>query len=133
MSAPIPSYVRRATFVDPVDGDSFWLRLDHGRFPSTRSEDTIHVRVKDLWCPELNEPDGPEAAKFTTDTLAGAQRIIAQTYKGSFARTVADVWVDDVLLAHRVIAAKLGSATREGLVGSIGKRTHQPGWGGVNE
>ena len=121
MSAPEPCYVRKAQFVAPVDGDSFYVRLDHGSFPNTRSEDTIEVRVLDLWCPELDEPGGPEAADFTTSVMRQAAKIVVQTFrtkgdkgKGSFARTIGDVWVDDERLADVVVGAHHGHRTRDG-------------------
>ena len=114
---PTPSYVRRAEFVREVDGDSFFVRLDHGKFPVTRSVDEIEVRVRGLFCPELDEPRGEDARSLTTVTLTSATEIVVETFrtkggggKGSFGRTVADVWVDGRLLADIVIAAGLGAA-----------------------
>lgn len=111
MSAPVPNYVRKATFSRGYDGDSFFLVLDHGRYPVTRSLDEIEVRVKDLWCPELRDPGGAEAAAFTTSLVQAAKSIICQSYKGSFARTVCDVWVDDMLVRDLVIDARHGFAS----------------------
>lgn len=108
---PIPAYVRKATFVSNHDGDTVTLALDHGRFPTSRAVTEAELRIKDLFCPELSEAGGAEAAEFTRNTLASAQRIVVQTYKGSFARTVADVWVDGESLADRVVAAGHGRRT----------------------
>jgi hypothetical protein len=113
---PDPSYVRRAEFVREIDGDSFIVRLDHGKFPVTRSTDEIEVRVHGLFCPELHEPKGEDARSLTTVTLMGAKEIVVETFRtkggggiGSFGRTVADVWVDGRRLADIIIAAGLGS------------------------
>lgn len=110
---PTPSYIRKAEFVEGHDGDSFWLRLDHGKYPLTRSEDTIYVRLRDIYCPELKDPNGgPAAEAFTTSTLAGAQRITVRSLKPSFARTVADVWVDGQPLAKLIADAGHGELAR---------------------
>lgn len=122
MHEPEPDvvYTRRAEWVSPVDGDSFFVRLDHGRFPVTRSVDEPQIRVRDLYAPELGKPGGVEAAKFTHDLMAAAQRITVRTYRtrtgrtiGSFARVVADVWADGESVAEAVIAAGHGRATPE--------------------
>jgi endonuclease YncB( thermonuclease family) len=112
MPEPIPAYVRNATFVSNHDGDTVTLALDHGKFPTSRSVTECEIRVKGLYCPELNEAGGAEAADFTHEVLSKAQRIVAQTYKGSFARTVADVWVDGRLLTDVVVEAGFGKRTQ---------------------
>lgn len=109
---PVPSYVRKAQYLGLHDADTIWLALDHGRFPTSRSVTEAELRIRNLWCPELDKPGGPEAAAFVHDVLTRAERIVAQTYRASFARTVADVWVDGRSLADLVIAAGHGTATR---------------------
>lgn len=109
MIEPIPQYVRKATYLSNHDGDTILLALDHGRFPTSKAVTECDIRVKDLWCPELSEPGGAEAAEFTHSVLTNATRIVAQTYKGSFARTVADVWVDGRLLRDVVVEAGHGA------------------------
>jgi endonuclease YncB( thermonuclease family) len=111
VTEPLPAYVRKATFLGNHDGDTVTLALDHGKFPTSRAVTECDIRVKDLYCPELSEAGGLEAAEFTRVLLSGAQRIVAQTYKGSFARTVADVWVDGRLLADVVVEAGHGQRT----------------------
>jgi endonuclease YncB( thermonuclease family) len=108
MTEPTPAYVRRATFVSNHDGDTVVLALDHGKFPTSRAVTEAELRLRGVACPELSEPGGAEAAEFTRSTLAGAQRITVQTYRGSFARTVADVWVDGQPLADLIVAAGMG-------------------------
>lgn len=109
---PIPAYVRLAKFVANHDGDTVTLALDHGKYPTSKSVTEAELRIRNLWCPELSEPGGVEAAEFTRATLAAATRIVAQTYKASFGRTVADVWVDGFELAGLVIAAGHGKPVR---------------------
>lgn len=109
---PIPAYVRLATFVWNHDGDTVTLALDHGRYPTSKSITEVDLRIRNLWCPELSEAGGAEAAAFVRATMLAAKRIVAQTYKGSFARTVADVWVDGQSLAELVVAAGHGKVSR---------------------
>jgi hypothetical protein len=111
MVEPIPAYVRLAEYVNNHDGDTLLLALDHGKFPTSKAVTECDIRVKGLYCPELSELGGAEAAEFTRSVLLAAARIVVQTYKGSFARTVADVWVDGRLLADVVIEAGHGTRT----------------------
>lgn len=114
LTAPEPAYVRKAEFIAAHDGDTITLRLDHGRFPAVRSVDEVPIRIRGLFCPELRERGGPDARAFVEDVLRRAHSIVVQTYKGSFERTVGDVWVDGELLAGIVIAAGHGSPTADG-------------------
>lgn len=109
MTEPIPAYVRLAEYVSNHDGDTLTLRLDHGKYPSSRACTEAELRIRGLWCPELSEPGGAEAAEHARTLLQAASRIVAQTYKGSFARTVADVWVDGVSFADLMVAAGHGT------------------------
>jgi hypothetical protein len=111
LTEPVPAYVRNATFVGNHDGDTLLLALDHGRFPTSKTVTECDIRVRGLYCPELSEAGGGEAAEFTRNVMMGARRITVQTYKGSFARTVADVWVDGRLLAEIVQTAGHGTFT----------------------
>lgn len=108
MTEPIPAYVYKAEYVGNHDGDTVTLRLDHGRFPKSKAITEAELRVRNLRCAELDEPGGYEARDFTTTVLTVARRITAQTYKGSFDRTVADVWVDGKLLADIIVEAGHG-------------------------
>ncbi len=111
MAEPVPQYVRNATFISNHDGDTLLLSLDHGKFPTSKAVTECDIRVKDLYCPELSEPGGAEAAEAARALLLAASRITVQTYKGSFARTVADVWVDGLPFAASMISAGHGSRT----------------------
>jgi endonuclease YncB( thermonuclease family) len=108
---PVPAYVFLAEYVSNHDGDTVTLRLDHGRFPTSKAVTEAELRIRGLYCPELSEPGGAEARDFTRETLRVAQRLVVQTYRGSFARTVADIWVDGVPLTDLVIAAGHGSSS----------------------
>lgn len=110
MNEPAPAYVFKATFVSNHDGDTLLLALDHGRFPTSKTVTECDIRVKGLYCPELSEAGGAEAAEYAQALLARARRITVQTYKGSFARTVADVWVDGVPFAAIMVDAGHGTA-----------------------
>lgn len=108
ISEPTPAYVRLAKYVSNHDGDTVTLALDHGKFPTSKTVTEAELRLKGVFSPELSEPGGKEAAEFTRTVLLSAARIVAQTYKGSFARTIADVWVDGQLLADVIIEAGHG-------------------------
>lgn len=111
MIEPIPAYAFKAKYLGNHDGDNVWLALDHGKFPTSRAVTECEIRLKDVYCPELNKPGGVEARDFVAATLFDAGRITAQTYKPSFARTMADVWVDGRLLSELIIEA--GHGTKE--------------------
>lgn len=112
MSAPTPAYVRHATYLDNHDGDTVTLALDHGKYPTSKAVTEAELRIRGLWCPELSEPGGIEAATHLRSLMVGAAWITCQTYKGSFGRTIADVWVDGRPLAELMIAAGHGKGTR---------------------
>jgi endonuclease YncB( thermonuclease family) len=107
---PVPAYVRKATLVRVVDGDTAVFALDHGRFPDAKAVTEAPIRVRGLLCPELAEPGGREAAIAAEELLAGASSIVVQTYRGSFGRTVGDVWMDGALFADVMVELGHGSA-----------------------
>lgn len=89
------------------DGDTVRLALDAG------VETGAHpwLRVRDAYCPELDEPGGPEAQAFTLAALTAASAVSVTLHGRSFARWVADVHVDGRSLADLLIEA--GHATPE--------------------
>lgn len=93
--------------VDVHDGDTVRLVLDGG------CETSMHpaLRVKGLYCPELNETGGIAATVFTASVLDQAHDIRVTIFGRSFARWVALIEVDGVDLAKTVIAAGYGTAT----------------------
>jgi len=96
----------RCVVVALHDGDTFRLLLDCGAdagvFP--------WLRLAGVYCPELNQPGGVEAAEFTAAQLSKARAIEVTLLGRSFARWVARVVVDGADLAGTVIAAGHGTA-----------------------
>ena len=98
-----PVYIYRAALKRVVDGDTFELRVDLG-FEVHRD---VAVRLRGLFAAESKEPGGAEATARARAALEGAKVIVVATTKTkagadvqSFARYVADVWVDGVPLAE---------------------------------
>ena len=104
-----PAYRYRAECLTVHDGDTFWSRLDLG----THVDRRLWLRVRNLYCPELAQPGGPEARAYA-ETLLGGQALVVETFKDrqSFARYIADIWI----VGHGDFAALMiegghGSAT----------------------
>jgi endonuclease YncB( thermonuclease family) len=93
-----PTYLYRATLNRVIDGDTFVFNVDLG----FRVSAAITVRLHGLFAPESSQPGGHEATERAALILATAGQIVLQTYKDqmTFARWVADVWVDGRLLAE---------------------------------
>lgn len=92
MSAPAPAYVFNALATRVIDGDTFEARLDLGKFAGCKVEATPHLRIRGYSAPELADAGGVQArAKLAS--LIMFEALIVQTYKASFERTVADVWI----------------------------------------
>lgn len=51
---------RRAKYIANYDGDSVTMVLDQG-FHDTKE---IHIRLANVWAPEMKEPGGPEVQRF---------------------------------------------------------------------
>jgi endonuclease YncB( thermonuclease family) len=104
-----PAYRYRATLQRAIDGDTYILRIDLGFHASV----AITIRVRGLNTPELHGTDRPLglASKTAAELLlANAKVIVLETYKDeqSFARWIADVYVDGESLADKLIAANFG-------------------------
>jgi hypothetical protein len=84
------------------------LRLDLGFHVHT----VANIRLLDWSCPELREPNGPEARMVAEAFLTHARRVMVTTEKDtqSFARWVGRVFVDGVELGQKL--ADNGLATR---------------------
>ena len=103
MSAPVDAYVRVVREVKNVhDGDTYLVELDQGCGDAR----VLWIRLKGLDTWELSQPLGPAAREAAKTAFAQAAKITIQTFKTkggedvtSFIRYVADVWVDDQLLA----------------------------------
>lgn len=109
-----PNHVHTAEVTQVHDGDTFWARveLDFG----VRID--IRVRVKDLWEPELDTPEGIAARDALIDLLRSYGNIIVlQSYKDtmSFARWVCDVWLPSgvKLVGGEPPVKKLGATLEE--------------------
>jgi micrococcal nuclease len=96
---PVDPFVRSAKVVRVIDGDTFELRVDLG----FRVEARLLIRVRGLDTPELPTPEGLHAKVRATNILTTPvdgvlPTITIRSYKDaqSFARWVADVWVNDV-------------------------------------
>ena len=109
-----PSYQYKAELIRAIDGDTFEFDVDLGF--------SVHhhtmVRLKGFFAPELNEPGGENARLAAEGFLKVSNRIIIITSKTkvggdiqSFARWVADVYVDGELLALRLL--RLGHVKSE--------------------
>lgn len=96
-----PAYRYRAIPYRIIDGDTYVLRLDLG----FRASVAITVRVRGYDAPEMTGSDkarGLAAKDAATDILMAATTIVVETYKDeqSFARWIADVYVDGVSIAE---------------------------------
>jgi endonuclease YncB( thermonuclease family) len=100
---PADAYVRRILEIRDVhDGDTYRFLVDQGLGDGR----DLWVRLHGLDCWELDQPLGPAARQAAKTALEQATTIAIQTFKTrggqdvtSFIRYVADVWVDNVLLA----------------------------------
>lgn len=98
-----PSYVYRAKLNRVVDGDTYEMDVDLGFDVWKRSS----IRVRGLFIAEKNTPEGQEAKRVVTELFANAKVVVISTQKDkrggdvqTFARYVADVWLDGVLLSE---------------------------------
>ncbi len=101
--APLPPPEHRSELVGTLakplhDGDTLWL--DHGDAASK-------IRLRFVDAPEINQPYGDKAQKFTQKFLADKE-ITCYPHGKSFDRIVADVYVDRASLAEALVGAGLG-------------------------
>ncbi len=95
MTQPIEDYVRKATVVRVVDGDTIVVNVDLG-FGIWRNNQK--VRLLGIDCPEVvgkTKAAGLAAKDATIAWLAGLDRVLIQTFvvdTDSFGRTLAKVW-----------------------------------------
>jgi len=90
---PEPSICFRATATRIIDGDTIECEIRR----------TIHVRLRNIDCPERNTPDGQKAKQFVEETLDGKEVIVyiptdkhgnALMDFTSFERVVGDIWFE---------------------------------------
>jgi micrococcal nuclease len=104
-----PAYRYRAALTRVIDGDTYVLAVDVG----FRTAVTINARVRGFNAPELHgaEAAAGQAAKAAAEVLlTNARAIGVETYRDeqSFARWVADVYVDGASIAEALIASGHG-------------------------
>jgi endonuclease YncB( thermonuclease family) len=117
VSAPVPSYAYKASYLSGHDGDSFWLRVDRGILTHGIKDDpSWYVRLFGIDTWEISGPKHPldmdrskgfAAAQATHQWLKAAKEIIIQTIHPDdrppdlekYGRVLARVWVDGQLLS----------------------------------
>jgi len=101
-----------------IDGDTIVVDIDLGLKQWSHS---VHLRVKDLWCPETRTKDEEEkvrglaAKEYLEEMLEGQERVKVKTYKASFDRYVADIWIlgeEPRSIAAEMIKAGHGTAEK---------------------
>lgn len=97
------AYQYRAALIRAIDGDTYECDVDLGFKVHSR----VTIRLQGLDTPERNTPEGKAAQAFAAHALMHAQQIVVRTFKDqqSFARWVADVWIDGYPLADVLRAA----------------------------
>jgi len=95
-----PCYRYRALLDRVIDGDTYVLFIDHG----FRCWSKQPIRLRNYSAPELNEPGGLEAKERAAGIFAMTTEIVIESYKDqmSFARWVADIYVDGLSLAEKL-------------------------------
>ena len=101
-----PCYRYRASVNRVIDGDTYYLCIDVG----FRAQVTLPIRLRGVDSPEVrgDQKAAGEAAKAAAEAFLGAASVIVvETYKDaqSFARWIADVYVDGESLADKMVAA----------------------------
>ena len=102
-----PAYRYRAELNRMIDGDTYILDVDLG----FRVYAALTIRLHGYSCPELREPNGPEAMLFAQAALMVSDSIVVESYRDqqSFARWVADVYVDGEHLGEQLWNAGLAT------------------------
>lgn len=107
-----------ADILDVHDGDTIYFRVDMGLDVDRR----CWIRLKDVWCPELHEPGGPDAQVAVARMTAGKQWRIrtfkaGQEYKEklSFIRFIGIVTTldDSFSLNEWIVANGYGKVSRD--------------------
>lgn len=101
-----PAYRYRAALERVIDADTYVLRVDLG----FRVSVALTIRVRDYDAPEITgnqRPYGLLAKDAAATLLSSAKTIVVETYKDeqSFARWIADVYIDGALIADKLRAA----------------------------
>ncbi len=99
-----PAYIYRAVLVRVIDGDTYVMDIDLGFYVSVRHS----IRLNNVNCPELRDIGGPEAKAFVEGVMTTARQITLRSYKQTFARWAADVWIDGVALSSIIVTGGHG-------------------------
>jgi micrococcal nuclease len=110
------AYVYKAKVARVIDGDTFEMDVDLGFHIDAR----LMIRLRGFFAAERNTPDGQRAKLIADALLMSATHIVIETEKTkrgddvqTFARYVADVWIDGEPLAAK-LAAVLGNPAGTG-------------------
>ena len=101
-----PVYRYRAELLRVIDGDTYLLDVDLGFHVHANQT----IRLRGVNCPEMSTPAGKYAKGYVRGLFAATDELVVETYrdKQTFARWVADVWLDGFPLAATIIAADQG-------------------------
>jgi endonuclease YncB( thermonuclease family) len=96
----IDNYVRKATPIRVIDGDTFEMRIDLGYGVEGR----FRIRLRGFDAAELSSDEGPHARKWAEELLTQAMAITVHSAKDtrSFERWVADIYLDGQHMATRL-------------------------------
>ncbi len=98
-----PVYRYRAVLDRMIDADTFILNIDLG----FRVHAIVPIRLRGVDAPELKTPEGEIAKLAVAEWFMQATVVVVETYRDqqSFARWIADVYLDGQSLAERLIAS----------------------------
>jgi hypothetical protein len=123
MAAPIPGYVYAAKYLSAIDGDTYKFLIDLGCDDLTKQA----LRLNGYSAVELSQPGGLEAKAEADRILSAATFIVVQlfrtrttdqndpNFRRTFARFVADIWVDDVPM-YEAMGTFVHVGTKEGII-----------------
>jgi endonuclease YncB( thermonuclease family) len=71
-----PYYIYKAKVLEVVDGDTVWLRIDHGfNFKANKK-----IRLKGINAPEINTVEGQLTKDYVAKKLASCEYVAVKTY-----------------------------------------------------
>lgn len=91
-----------ATFSQPIDGDSFYVRTDQGR--------QVELRLYGIDAPELSWRAGPAARDALLDLVSGKRLLVQPTGFDVYGRTIAWVYPIGNLIPVNIEMALRGHA-----------------------
>ena len=113
-------YTYKAKVVRIIDGDTIVVNIDLGLKQWSHDQ---HLRIKDIYAPEVRTKDleekkkGLESKSYLEGLLPYNTEVIVKTYKHSFNRYVADVWInyedDSNNIADIMVKSGFASRTKE--------------------